>query len=379
MPFPDIAFNEFSAFIQDNFSDDITLSTVLVLLFSLVENPDLLNLHGRQQRNKLQGDTGRQVTSWIKILSRLFLAVRLRKDRQQLFQLGDGVTLQEPQNHSTDSVNSLSRKLDQMITLLHLNPFKPNGKLSHRRKPISREAIEPVFLICPQAYQCETLSCSPYSLAQHVPFVQVPQVSLLKGNNIHHFSFVLSAHCQHCNTTYSADHDRAWNATEERFDHCHLNSAAYLKLGQSIWADRIFTNSVLNATYSFHSSSSAFAEFWNESFGDQGSIKLTRRHIWQAFIAETTRMVAHDSGDNLSTPANSSIEDLTAAAVETLGSGGVIKAAEGHSCSECSYAQRFGPNEQHLNPQDYDPVSMCVVDGIVMAPTVRKFNCTWSF
>ena len=132
MPFPDIVFNKFSAFIQDNFSDDITHSTVLVFLFSLVENPDLLNLHGRQQHNKLQGDTGRQVTSWIKILSCLFLAVRLRKDHQQLFRLGDGVTLHEPQNHSTDSVNSLSRKLDQMITLLHLNPFKPNGKLSHR-------------------------------------------------------------------------------------------------------------------------------------------------------------------------------------------------------------------------------------------------------
>jgi hypothetical protein len=374
MPFPNIPFSEFSTFIQDNFSGDISLPTVLVLLFTLVENPDFLNLHGRQQHRKLQGEWGRPLTSWIKILSRLFLAVRLQDVRHQLFQLQDGIILQDSQNHSVDSVNSLAQKLDQMITLLRLNTFKPNGKLRHRRKAISYKAIEPVYLICPQAYQCETLTCSPYSLAQHVPFAQVPQVTLLKGNDIHQFSFVLSGHCQHCDTTYFADHDRAWNAPEQQFDHCHLNSAVYLKLGQAIWADRIFTNSILNATYSFHSSSSAFAEFWNESFGCHSSVNVSRRHIWQGFIAETTRMVAHGSGENFITPSHANIDDITATAFETLGSDGVIKAAEGHTCSECSHPHRFGPNEQHLNPQDYGPVSMCVVDGIVMAPTVRNFT-----
>ena len=215
MPFPDIPFAEFSTFIQDNFSDDISLPTVLVLLFTLVENPDFLNLHGRQQRCKLQGEWSQPLTSWIKILSRLFLAVRLRDVRHQLFQLQDGIILQDSEHHSVNSVNSLSRKLDQMITLLHLNTFKRNGKLRHRRKAISYKAIEPVYLICPQAYQCETLTCSSYSLAQHVPFTQVPQVTLLKVNNIHQFSFVLSGHCQHCNTTYFADHNHAWNTSEQ--------------------------------------------------------------------------------------------------------------------------------------------------------------------
>jgi hypothetical protein len=48
-PFPDITFKEFSQFIGQHFSSKISLSTVLVILFSLTKNPDLLNLHARQQ------------------------------------------------------------------------------------------------------------------------------------------------------------------------------------------------------------------------------------------------------------------------------------------------------------------------------------------
>ena len=61
---------------------------------------------------------------------------------------------------------------------------------------------------------------------------------------------------------------------------------------------------------------------------------------------------------------------LTDLAFSTLGADGKITAANGHACGECSHLQHFGPEGQHLDPQDYDPVNMCVVDGIVMAPTV---------
>ena len=46
-PFPDVTFKDFSQFIGQHFSSKISLSTVLVILFSLTENPDLLNLHAR--------------------------------------------------------------------------------------------------------------------------------------------------------------------------------------------------------------------------------------------------------------------------------------------------------------------------------------------
>jgi hypothetical protein len=41
----------------------------------------------------------------------------------------------------------------------------------------------------------------------------------------------------------------------------YLNSAKYLKVGQSLWVDQSFSGTVINATYSFHASSAAFAEF----------------------------------------------------------------------------------------------------------------------
>jgi len=48
-PFPDITFKAFNKFVEQNFSSNITLTTVLTLLFTLTENTNLLNLHQRQQ------------------------------------------------------------------------------------------------------------------------------------------------------------------------------------------------------------------------------------------------------------------------------------------------------------------------------------------
>lgn len=368
--FPDLSFYDFAEFIQLHFPSDISLSTVLVLLFSLTENPEFLNLHGRQQHSKVGNEHCTPLSGWIKMFSRILLADRLRQTRDELFKPEDAVHLRDAENYTTYAVTRLSIKLNKMITLLGLNSHKLNGKLRHQRRAISYEAIEPIFLICPQAYQCETASCAAYSLVQNTQYAQVPQVTLLKGSDVHRSAFVLAGKCSRCDTSYYADHDRAWNEAEQRFDDCHLNSAVYLKLGQSTWADRAFTNSILNATYSFHASPSAFAEYWSNSFGNPALLELTRRHVWQGFVAESIRMVAQDYKHDLSTPTNLSIDDLCTSAFEALGSNGIIKAAEGHACDECSHPQKFGPDEAHLDPNDYDPVTMCVVDGIVMAPTV---------
>jgi len=45
--FPNISFKVFSQFVQENFSSRITLSQVLLVLFTITDNPDLLNLHAR--------------------------------------------------------------------------------------------------------------------------------------------------------------------------------------------------------------------------------------------------------------------------------------------------------------------------------------------
>ena len=377
MPFPDISFGDFAQFIQLNFRDDISLATVLVLLFSLTENPQFLNLHGRRQHSKWNKEPGRQITSWITVFSQILLGIRLKETRAELFLPHDGIIALTPDAPYCDkSVAALSYKLDRMITPLKLNPFKSNGNLAHRRKTVSYKAIEPMHLICPGSYQCETSSCSPFSLTQNTRYRDIPQVTLLKGTDVCKFAFVLQGFCNSCKTSYYADRDRIKQSpTSKAYDQCYVNSAPYLKLGQSLWGDRVFTNSVTSATYSFHASASAITEFFNDSFGRQEGIKITRRHVWQAYVHETIRMVAQDSKINLIVPEKVNIDEVTDIAFEILGANGFIKASEGHSCKECTHGQRFGPNDQGQDPKDYDPVKMVVVDGIVMSPTVSLFFC----
>jgi hypothetical protein len=54
--FPDVPFYVFSNFIEDTFSSKVTLATVLLVLYSLTENPELLNLHARQQNPEHKGE-----------------------------------------------------------------------------------------------------------------------------------------------------------------------------------------------------------------------------------------------------------------------------------------------------------------------------------
>jgi hypothetical protein len=89
-PFPDILFTDFSQLIQDQFGADITLTTVLLILFSLTSNPDLLNLHARQQNPTCSGELRQAVTGWMKAFV-WSLQNRLGSTTDDLFQPSDGL------------------------------------------------------------------------------------------------------------------------------------------------------------------------------------------------------------------------------------------------------------------------------------------------
>ena len=95
----------------------------------------------------------------------------------------------------------------------------------------------------------------------------------MKNNTIHKNVPVLTGRCPNCTTLYNADHEHSPEIDEEnQFTKLYLNSAKYIKVGQSVWADRIFSNAVVNAMYNFHASASAYMEFWNNSFGTQQDV-----------------------------------------------------------------------------------------------------------
>jgi hypothetical protein len=95
--FPNISFQSFSLFISSTFHPDISLSTVLFLLFSLTENTDLLNLHSRQQQQIFPSEKIIRYTGWMSalvkavlnqldedVIPHLFLNSDLENDRNKL-------------------------------------------------------------------------------------------------------------------------------------------------------------------------------------------------------------------------------------------------------------------------------------------------------
>ena len=130
--FPDIPFKDFSQFIQENFGSDITLSQVLVVLFTLTENTDLLSLHARQQNPKYSGEYHSTSSAWIKCLAR-GLQERLGTDQNQLF---------IHQNTAvSDTVVEICKNLNALAKVLCLYPYDSNGKFKGKLKAVSYESI----------------------------------------------------------------------------------------------------------------------------------------------------------------------------------------------------------------------------------------------
>jgi hypothetical protein len=139
--------------------------------------------------------------------------------------------------------------------------------------------------------------------------------------------------------------------------------------------------------YSFHGSPSAYGEFWNNSFGTtnkENGYFITCRQVWQSFIQEFIQTIASpiDPSNNLELDAKLKIKEVTEYAFNLLGQNGHIHSAAGHACAECTHKYKHTADVMPLDddPQnttsveemnvDFAPVTMVVVDGIVMGPTV---------
>ena len=82
--FPDVPFYIFSNFIQDTFSSNVSLATVLLVSFSLTENTELFSLHAHQQNPKFKGKNKTVASGWMQALSCALLH-QLKGDFQNLF------------------------------------------------------------------------------------------------------------------------------------------------------------------------------------------------------------------------------------------------------------------------------------------------------
>ena len=205
-PFPNLSFREFSKFVDHNFSSRISLATVLTILFTLTNNPDLLNLHSCQQNPHNDGENAYVVTGWMKCLARA-LQERLSKDTSKLFNKSDKFESQTKEQIG----HALSLKLDSFSKVLKLCSYDGQKRHVKNLQVISDHAIQPVITICPQAVECETYSCSGHSLVQSTRDCDLPHVTLIKGTKCYENVHVLSGKCSKCKTLYYADHESSVN------------------------------------------------------------------------------------------------------------------------------------------------------------------------
>jgi hypothetical protein len=272
----------FSDFVQQHFSSHVSVATVLTILFTMTNNPDLLGLHARQQHPKASGEIQQKCSGWIKVLSHA-LQDRLGDAAQTLLHRD------EHKNRSTDTITTVAVKLDSLSKVLGLYPYSQQGIFLGKHEPISEDSIQPVHIICPASMECETATCQSRALLKHTRQRDTPYVTLIKGTKIYDKVPMLAGHCTQCQTLYYADHERSLNA-DKSLTKLYLNSAKYLKVGQTVWVDRTFSNAVVHGTYNFHASASAFSEFWNESFWltqSTNSRRVSHCQVWQAFVQES--------------------------------------------------------------------------------------------
>ena len=230
-PFPDVTFKIFSKFILDNFNSSITLSTVLMLLFTMMENPDLLNLHARQQNPLYSGEHATTLSGWMKALAQ-GVEKKLGDEVKSLFNDDKEASM------TADGIaNGIGKKLDRFSKMLNLSPYQ-RGQFQQKLKQVSQKEIEPVYMICPEAMACEVMQCNPRSLQQTTRDRDVPQVTLIKGSRIYEHAYVLTGRCPACQTSYHADHECLMQGGDgNQWSKVYINSAKYLKVGQNTWVD----------------------------------------------------------------------------------------------------------------------------------------------
>jgi hypothetical protein len=364
--YPNISFKSFSVFISSTFHSDITLATVLFLLFSLTENTELLNLHSRQQQQLYPSEKRSKYTGWMSALVNAILDQLDEETRCLLFLNSDS-----EDHHS----QILGNKLHDMAQKLKLLPYtKSNQFKSKRVEPISHEKIKPILLLCPTTFTCTTATCNPRSLLQFTRDRDIPHTKLIIGTAIHDKVPVLTGKCMLCDTRYSADRERFLDPNDNiTWKRLYTNNARYLKIGRNLWVDRSFSRAVMNGMFSFHASSQAYTQFWNNSYGST-STAITSRQVWQAFTQESIRTIATQSSCSFELLDNLPISEVTEKAYDILGHNGLISAAINHSCSECShpYKKYMDPTAVPVNDMNIDAedVKMLVLDGIVMGATV---------
>ena len=194
-PFPEIKFSVFSNLISSTFNSNISLATVLVVFFSLIENPELLNLHAQQKNPQLSSEKSIISSAWMHALC-CQLKDHLSDD-------GFARLLKKKEFTSENWEDDLSKKLDGFAECIGLTPYQ-NGSFHKKLLLIPQKSIQPEYIICPLDMECSKSGCHGCHLLMSIKKSDISIVTLIKGTSIFKGVSVLTRQCKKCHTLYSA-------------------------------------------------------------------------------------------------------------------------------------------------------------------------------
>jgi len=196
--FPHITFAAFSKLILETFNADTKLDTVLIILFSILENPEIFNHHGRTKYHKHKSEYTISHNSWISGFSEILLG-----------RLPGGVKDVFGNDASFDRIGTSAMiiAVDKVATTLGYQSYTSDGKKLRTLKPVNLQKLQPIHMIVPKPSECQTETCEPYAIKRHTISRDIPQVTLLKGSEVIKYAYVLQGKCAHCNTIYAADRE----------------------------------------------------------------------------------------------------------------------------------------------------------------------------
>ena len=152
-PFPNIPFHIFSDMIQKTFHPDISLATVLVLLFTLTKNTELFNLHACEQHPQFEGE--KKASGWLLILAHILCAQFDQSTQNMLFTPAQQqIVPSDKQKHT-----AIAEKPAGFSDSLLLNPYNQDGHFSVPLQPVSQSSIQLIHIITPNTLNCVTPNC----------------------------------------------------------------------------------------------------------------------------------------------------------------------------------------------------------------------------
>ena len=205
--FPNIPFSVFNKFVADNFISTVSLSTVLMVLFTVTENTDLFGLHFCQRTPNDGSGKSTLATGWIRGLGSE-MKKRLDDDKRSL--------LSESELNGSDKkiTITLAMKMDAIARVLGLCPISNAGKFKGKLKPVAHKEIRPIFTLCPSTPVCLTQACSKRALYRWTKPKDVALVKFIKNFTVYDGTPVYSGLCKQCKTIYYADHERSPSGNE---------------------------------------------------------------------------------------------------------------------------------------------------------------------